>query len=67
MEKVYVIHCPQGFKDGMIEEMPFVKPMDTVKVPQNVGERMLGSDTSLELVEVLVKNPRKKVQSVKKA
>lgn len=67
MEQLLVIHCPLGFKDGMIEECPVVKPMTTVTVPFNVGKRMMESDTSLELVDTLVPNPRKaKVQRVKK-
>lgn len=60
MEKRYVLRAPEGFSDGNITECPFMKVNATCTVSEVTAMQMLASQPDLEVVEVLIPNPRKR-------
>ena len=61
MEKQFVLFAPEGFKDGQITECPFIGRGKTVTVSENVATKIMASNPYVEVVEVLVPNPKKQV------
>lgn len=65
MNKIYRLRAPQGFKDGNIAECPYLGVMETVEVSEITALQMQQSDDSIEVLEVLIPNPRKQARKAK--